>query len=118
MLFRSLMEKLFDNLEKINEEIFDNDRYKNMATKDLVYAQGVYLKAIASLSVSMSEQKETLKQIRIEIDKLLGDSNNFSTLPQSSRMKIRDAVENVLSQFIKNSVADEVNPELEKLDKK
>ncbi|MDD4292241.1 MAG: hypothetical protein PHX51_08435 [Clostridia bacterium] len=95
-----LMEKLYDNVETLNNDIFNAERFRLLDNKEKLFAMSIHFKAIAALSIPLDEHKNIVNQINVQINNLMKDSNEFKDMPQDKRTLIKQAVEEMLKNIV------------------
>lgn len=109
----NLIEKLYDNVEKLNGAVFDDENFALMTLKEKLFALSIHLKSIATLTVTLPEHQETIKQINIQVNQMMSDENRFKDIPMASRERIRIAMEGMLTKIV-NGINDNSMLDLEK----
>lgn len=109
----NLIEKLYENVEKLNGAVFDDENFALMSLKEKLFALSIHLKSIATLTVTLPEHQETIKQINIQVNQMMSDENRFKDIPMASRERIRIAMEGMLTKIV-NGINDNSMLDLEK----
>lgn len=97
-----LMESLYDNVETLNEDLFNAERFRTLDTKEKLFAMSIHFKAIAALSVPLDQHKEMVNQINVQINNLMKDSNEFKDIPQEKRIMLKQALEEMVNKIVSN----------------
>lgn len=96
-----LMESVYDNIDMLNNDIFNAENFRNMDMKEKLFAMSIHFKAIAALSVPLDQHKEIVNQINTQINLLMRDSNEFKDISPEKRSIIKHALEEMVTGIVK-----------------